>query len=208
MISVSARRSALSFFNDRANLITLVGLCCGFFSIYSSARGATTVAVIALLWALFCDWFDGPVARRTLGRTDIDRAFGGQLDSLVDLVSSGAGPAMLLLSVGQFNPWFLPGACALMIAGAMRLAHFNVIGMNSGEYSGLPIDTNIIAVTALFAMREPLGESLFPGVLYAVVVLLALLNIGRFRSPKLVGFWYYLIATYVLGMTLFFYRSL
>ena len=43
---------------------------------------------------------------------------------------------------------------------------------------------------------------------YAAIVLLALLNLARFRTPKLTGAWCYVIAAYVVGMTLFYVRSL
>ena len=127
MTSLCSRRSALSFVYDRANLLTLAGLVCGILAIWFSARGAYVAASTALLWALFCDWFDGPMARRITDRTDEDRAFGAQLDSLTDMVSSGVAPAMLLISIGDFEPWFLPGAFLLVVAGAIRLAHFNIL---------------------------------------------------------------------------------
>jgi CDP-diacylglycerol--serine O-phosphatidyltransferase len=193
-------RSARSFLYDRANLVTLAGLLCGVSSIYLSALSAHPAAAIALLWALFCDWFDGPIARRMKNRTDVDRAFGSQLDSLADLVCGGVGPGMLLLSVSGFDPWFLPGAFALAIAGALRLAHFNVLG-DAQSYSGLPIDTNIIVVTALFAFRESLGHTTFPWLLYIAVVILAVLNVASFRMPKAGERWCYVVAAYVVGMT-------
>ena len=201
MTSQHSRRSALSFVCDRANLLTLAGLVCGILSIWFSARGAYAAATIALLWALFCDWFDGLLARRITGRTGEDRAFGAQLDSLTDIVSSGVAPAMLLISIGDFEPWFLPGAILLVVAGAVRLAHFNVFGHDGGAYNGLPTDSNIIVVTALFPFRELLGHDTFSGVLYIAVITLAILNVAPFRMPKLVGGWYYLVAIYVLGMT-------
>jgi CDP-diacylglycerol--serine O-phosphatidyltransferase len=173
---------------------------CGVSSIYFSAQSSFTASTLALVWALFCDWVDGPIARRIAGRDDLDRAFGGQLDSLADLVCSGVAPAMLLLAIGEFSPWFLPGAFVLTIAGAMRLAHFNAI--DSGDaYTGLPIDSNIIAVTALFAFREAIGPGLFPGLLYAMVVTLAVLNLAPFRVPKPTTAWYYVIMAYVVAMT-------
>lgn len=199
-------RSARSFLYDRANMVTLAGLLCGVSSIYFSSLNAHVAATIALLWALLCDWFDGPIARRMKGRTDVDRAFGSELDSLVDLVSSGVAPAMLLLSISGFDPWFLPGAFALVIAGALRLAHFNTID-DAQTYSGLPIDTNIIVVTALIAFREPVGHTTFPWVLYATIVMLAILNVASFRVPKPGKRSYYAVVAYVVGMTVFHVRG-
>jgi hypothetical protein len=56
-------------------------------------------------------------------------------------------------------------------------------------------------VTALLPFREVLGDVTFPWVLYVAVVTLAILNVTPFRMPKLVGGWYYVIAIYVVGMT-------
>ena len=181
-------------------IFALAGLLCGVSSIYFSSLQALTAATIALLWALFCDWFDGPVARGMTNRTDVDRAFGGQLDSLADLVCGGIAPAMLLLSSSGFAPWFLPGAFVLTVAGAIRLAHFNVFD-DDDTYTGLPIDTNIVVVTALFPFRELLGHVAFSWVLFAAIVTLAILNVAPFRMPKLVGGWYYVVAAYVVVMT-------
>ena len=208
MTAEGNRRSALSFVYDRANLLTLMGLVCGVLAIFFSAQGLYAAATIALLWALFCDWFDGPLARRMVDRTDDDRAFGAQLDSLADIVCSGVAPAMLLICIGDFAPWFLPGALLLVVAGVIRLAHFNVFGHNDGAYSGLPIDSNIIVVTALFPLRELLGHVTFSWVLYVAVVTLAILNVAPFRMPKLGGGWYYVVAAYVLAMTALNFSSL
>jgi CDP-diacylglycerol--serine O-phosphatidyltransferase len=194
-------RSTVSFLADRANLVTLTGLLCGISAIYFSAQGALTAATLALVWALFCDWIDGPIARRTEGRTDVDRAFGGQLDSLADLVCSGVAPGMLLLAVGGFNPWFLPGAFVLGVAGAIRLAHFNTIDDGGDSSTGLPIDSNIIAVTGLFAFRDAIDPGSFPAVFYALVVTLAVLNVAPFRVPKPTLRAYYMITIYVIGIT-------
>jgi len=201
MTTEGDRRSVLSFVYDRANLLTLTGLVLGVLSISFSAQGLYAAAMTALLWALFCDWFDGPLARRMTDRTDDDRAFGAQLDSLADIVCSGVAPAMFLIFIGGLSPWFLPGAFLLVVAGAMRLAHFNVFGSDDGAYNGLPIDSNIIVVTALFPFRELLGHITFSWVLYVAVVTLAILNVAPFRMPKLVGGWYYVVATYVVAMT-------
>ena len=69
---------------DFANLVTLFGLFCGVAGICFAVRGVFAAAMIAMLLSLLCDWFDGPIARRTRGRTPELRAFGAQLDSLVD----------------------------------------------------------------------------------------------------------------------------
>ena len=60
----------------------------------------------------------------------------------------------------------------------------------------------------MFALHSSLSGETFSWLLYAVVVVLAVMNVAPFRSPKLVGGWYYAIAAYVLGMTFFYARLL
>ena len=74
------------------------------FGIYYASLGNFPAAIIGLIWAVFFDWSDGIIARQMKGRTDEQRAFGKQLDSLIDIVSFGILPAVLLLSYGEFSP--------------------------------------------------------------------------------------------------------
>ncbi|NOR51099.1 MAG: CDP-alcohol phosphatidyltransferase, partial [Gammaproteobacteria bacterium] len=91
----------LSFVKDLPNLCSLAGLACTILAIYFSILGVYHAAMIGMIWAVAFDWADGLVARRMKGRTGNDRAFGGQLDVLIDIVSYGVAPAILLLSYGK-----------------------------------------------------------------------------------------------------------
>ena len=194
--------SMLGFLRDGANLITLAGLACAVTGIYFAIQGVFEAAMIALLWAILCDWMDGPVARRTSGRSKAHGAFGGALDSLVDIVSLGVLPAVVLLSYGEFSPWFLPGAFVAIAAGVVRLSYFDVFGLEGGKsYTGLPLDLNGLALTVVFLFERLIGHAVFQGLLYGFVVLLALLNVSSLRVPKMVGVWYYVITAYVLAST-------
>jgi len=127
---------------------------------------------------------------------------GGQLDSLVDIVSSGVGPAILLLSIGGFSPWFIPGAFALVAAGALRLSYFNVFGLeDESTYLGLPIDHNVILVALVFLLEGLVGRTAFAIVLYVAIVMLAVLNVMTFRMPKVGGRWYYVFTVFVVSLT-------
>jgi phosphatidylserine synthase len=200
---VHARRpSMLAFLNDPANLFTLGGLGCGVLGIYFAVRGVFSAAMIAMLWAVFFDWFDGPIARRTAGRTADLRTFGGQLDSLVDIVSSGVCPAVVLLSYGHFNAWFLPGAFALIAAGAVRLSYFNAFGPeNDSTFLGLSIDNNSILVPLVFLLERFVSYNVFVVTLYATIAALAILNVAPFRIRKMQGPWYFVITVLILGLT-------
>jgi phosphatidylserine synthase len=198
----SYRGSIFGHAADFANSATIAGLFCALLGINFAAQGVYSAAVIALLWAIFFDWFDGPIARRTKGRADELRALGGQLDSLVDIVSSGIGPAILLLSIGEFSPWFIPGAFALVAAGVLRLSYFNVFGLeNKSTYLGLPIDHNVIVLALVFLLEGQIEQTTFAIVLYTAIVMLAVLNVMPFRMPKVGGLWYGVFTVFVLSLT-------
>ena len=160
------------------------------------------MAMIAMLWAQFFDWFDGLIARRSQNRSQELRNVGGQLDSLVDIISAGVCPAVVLLSYGEFSPWFLPGAMVLIAAGTIRLSYFNVfcLGKDS-SYVGLTIDNNIIVVPLVFLLEGVVSHAVFAAILYCTIVLLASLNVAPFQMPKLGGRWYYIITIYAVGLT-------
>ena len=124
------------------------------------------------------------------------------MDSLVDLVTSGVGPAILLLSVSDFSAWAYPGALALIMAGVLRLAYFDVFGVDStGAYAGITIDNTPIVVSAIFLLHGFLEHDAFVAVLYATIVVMALLHVAPFRTPKLGTIWNYIFTAYVVVMT-------
>jgi CDP-diacylglycerol--serine O-phosphatidyltransferase len=198
--------SILSFANDLANLCSLAGLLSAVLAIYFAILGNFPAAMIGLVWAVFFDWSDGNIARRMKGRTDEQRKFGGQMDSLIDIVSFGICPAVVLLSYGDFSPWFIPGAFIIAAAGVLRLSYFNVYGLaGKSSYQGLAIDNNGIFLVLVFAINSFVSASNFTILLYLTIVALAALNVAPIRTPKLSsGGWYYAIVFYTLAITLFF----
>ncbi len=195
----------LAFVKDLPNIMTLLGLCCGVLGIYFAIQGNFPAAMIAMLWAVLLDWYDGPVARRIPGRSDELKAFGSKLDSLADIVSLGICPAIILLSYGDFNPWFLPGALTVIMAGVIRLAYFDVFGVDDdGCITGLSLDITALVVAALFLLEGVTNHNAFAAVLYGVMVVLAILHVAPFRMTKMVGYWYPVVTIYVLGLTAIF----
>jgi len=199
----------LSFVKDLPNLCSLAGLLSAVLAIYFAILGVFPAAMIGLIWAVFLDWSDGIIARRMKARTENQKNFGGQLDSLIDIVSFGLCPAVVLLSYGDFSPWFIPGAFCVAAAGALRLSHFNVFGLvRESTYQGLAIDNNGLILTSLFVFDGFISSSVFAALLYITILALAILNVAPIRTPKLNGGWYYGITAYTLLLTLFFGRQL
>ena len=194
----------LSYIKDIPNLLSLSGLACTILSIYYSIAGIYTLAMIGMVWAVAFDWADGLVARRLKGRTPTDAKFGGQLDVLIDIVSYGVTPAILLLSYGHFEPLFLIGAFIMVAAAAIRLSYFSTYGLAGGtKYTGLALDNNSLILVALFLLEGVVSSGVFTTILYISGVSLAILNVSQIKTPKLSGnprnVW--LLALYTLSIT-------
>ena len=105
------------------NLFTTAALFAGFFAIVQAMNGKYTLAAISIFIAMVLDGLDGRVARLTRTQS----AFGAEYDSLSDMVSFGAAPALIVYewALRDLDRWgwiasFLYCACA-----ALRLARFN-----------------------------------------------------------------------------------
>jgi len=201
-ILVSDRPSMISFVRDLPNICSLLGLLCAVFGIYFAIEGNFLAAVIGLLWAVLFDWFDGTIARKMKGRTKEQGAFGAQLDSMIDIVSFGVLPAILLLNYGNYSFWLMPGAFIIIASGVIRLSYFNVYGLiDNKSYLGLSIDSNGLILPFLFLFEGFLSHTSFSILLYLLVLALSVLNLSSIRIPKLSRRWIYMVAGYVLIMT-------
>ncbi len=191
----------LSFLKDLPNICSLAGLACTLAAIYFSITGVFYAAMIGMVWAVAFDWADGLIARKMTGRTGEDMKFGGQLDVLIDIVSYGVAPAILLISYGQFQPIYLVGAFIMLAAGVLRLSYFSIFGLADGSrYTGLAIDNNNLALVFLFLFESLFNQSIFAMLLYFCCVGLAILNVSNISTPKLSGnpINVYLLAAYTV----------
>lgn len=110
-------------------------------------------AFIFIAIGAVADFLDGFAARALHAYSDL----GKELDSLCDLVTFGVAPSIivlnLLLSQG-LDPWVAWGALLIPVAGAIRLARFNLDTRQATTFIGLPIPANAIfwiGFAALFA---------------------------------------------------------
>lgn len=104
-------------------------------------------ATICLLFCGLCDMFDGKVARTKKNRSETEKAFGIQIDSLSDVIAFGVLPAVIVLFLCR-GCWYAYVIAPLYaLAGLIRLAYFNVTeemrqkSTDEGlkTYAGLPI---------------------------------------------------------------------
>ncbi len=121
---------------------------------------------------------------------------------MVGVVAFSVAPALLLLRVGDFGIWFVPGAFVVLAAGALRLSYFNVFGpIDEHTSRGLSLDNDVLALGFLFVFEPLLGRAHFALVLYAALLALAALNVASLATPKLGGRWYYAVIAYALVLS-------
>ncbi|MFC2038706.1 CDP-alcohol phosphatidyltransferase family protein [Chloroflexota bacterium] len=196
------RPAILSLLKDVPNLVTLMGLSSGILGIYFALTDNFPAAIIAMLWAVLFDWYDGTIARRISGRSETLKSIGNSMDSLVDIISLSVCPAIILLSYGDFSIWFLPGALIIIITGVVRLAYFGNYGVDKdGTIGGLSLDITPLIMSVVFLLEGVLDKGIFIILLYSALMVLAFLHVAPFRMRKMVGGWYYGITAFVLIMT-------
>ena len=139
------------------NAITLAALFSGFYGIVMAMNGRFEVACIAIFCAAVLDSLDGRVARMTNAQS----AFGEQMDSLSDMVSFGAAPALIvyiwaLKDMGKLG--WIP-AFVYIAGAALRLARFNVnIGVvDKRFFQGLPSPAAAALVMGLIWSMDDAG---------------------------------------------------
>jgi len=207
MVQESEARPILSFIRDLPNICSLAGLGCTLLAIYFLITGVYAAAMIGMIWAVAFDWADGLIARRMKGRTGADRQFGGQLDLLIDIVSYGVTPAILILSYANFSPAFLPVVFIMLVFGAIRLSYFSTFGLSDdAKYTGLAIDNNSILLVFIFMFAGLFDRATFSIILAACGLGLAVLNVSQIKTPKLSGnpVNVMLLAAYTLAVTAFY----
>jgi CDP-diacylglycerol---serine O-phosphatidyltransferase len=139
------------------NLFTLAALFGGFYAIVMAMNDRFDLAAVGVFCAMVLDSLDGRVARMT----NTQSAFGEQMDSLSDMVSFGAAPALIsyewaLKGLGRWG-WF--AAFVYCACAALRLARFNVnTGVVDKRYfQGLPSPAAAALVAGLIWLMNDLG---------------------------------------------------
>lgn len=120
------------------NLFTLAALFGGFYAIVMAINGHFDLAAIGIFSAMVLDSLDGRVARMT----NTQSAFGEQMDSLSDMVSFGAAPAVIayVWALKGLGRWGWIAAFVYCACAALRLARFNVntTVVDKRYFQGLP----------------------------------------------------------------------
>jgi len=205
MLIKTREPTMISFVKDLPNICSLAGLLSALMAINFAILGNFSYALIGILWAVIFDWTDGIVARKMKNRTDFHKAFGPQLDSIIDMVSFGVFPAVFLLSYGAYHPLFFPGAFLLIAAAAIRLSYFNVFGLvDSHTYKGLALDNNVLILSFVFLFERLFSHGVFSVIIYVLLLVMMGFNLASVDTPKFAGKWFYILIGYSVIMSVFF----
>lgn len=163
---------------DKANILTYVGLVLAVLGMQLCLVGNIDLAVMCLLIAGICDGFDGAFARKL--RKDGDPNFGVELDSLVDIISSGVFPVVICLSMGFNSIIDLVIYSIFLVCGVGRLAYYNITSKeNNGYFTGVPITVSTILLPLIYAFTKK--EIVF----LISFLLLSVAYISNFKIKKL-----------------------
>ena len=139
------------------NLFTLAALFGGFYAVVMAMDGRFDMAAVGVFCAMVLDSLDGRVARMT----NTQSAFGEQMDSLSDMVSFGAAPALIAYewSLRGLGRWGWIAAFVYCACAALRLARFNVnTGVVDKRYfQGLPSPAAAALVAGFIWLMTELG---------------------------------------------------
>ena len=182
---------------DYTVIATYASLFVGLCGIFAAMDGEPLFAVLALMIAGILDAFDGRIARTKKNRTEREKRFGIQIDSLNDLVCFGVLPAVIgFASFESRSAFFLASLAFFTLAALIRLAFFNVTEEERQNttnevrkyYLGLPVTSAALLIPFFWILAHylPVSDSFGYG---AACFLLGVLFITpvQVKKPGLLG---------------------
>ncbi len=208
------RRPRLKHITILPSLVTILNGVCGFAAIVFAGKGAQlgsgqfsyfAMSGYMILLAMIADMLDGRLARMNQSTS----SFGGQLDSLCDIISFGVAPAFLMLKVLEykmsgfagFNPttatflerFIWVAAAGYISCAAIRLARFNVENEEDESahmsFIGLPTPAAAGVIVSLVILHQETLPSLNI-IIYALPFCAlgsAVLMVSRIRYPHILN---------------------
>lgn len=162
------------------SMLTAGNLVLGLMALVEAFSGRFSIASLLVLAGMVLDGLDGRVARILHAET----TFGKELDSLSDIVTFGAAPALIMYQVILRYEGFIGLAITLLfpLCGAFRLARFNVQTKKTNYFVGLPITAagGIAATMALYANQLVPMDIILP----VGMVILSVLMVSKARYPN------------------------
>ena len=172
-------------------ILTYIGFLASFAGIYFAVNDNPDAAIICLMICGFCDMFDGKIAKTKKDRTDQEKQFGIQIDSLCDLMCFGVLPVFIGYSVGMRGFYYFPILLFFPLAALIRLAYFNVkeharVKQDDDDLifcTGLPVTPTAIILPIIYLLRF-VFEDIFTYVFAGVLLVISILFLSKFKLKK------------------------
>ena len=181
----------IGFYNYTV-VLTYISLVITVFGMTQAIHGNFKAAIVCLALSGLCDMFDGKIARSKKDRTEDEKAFGIQIDSLCDVVCFGIFPALICYLLGVRGPIGMAIIAIYCVNSVIRLAFFNVMEAKnalvteSGEkfYRGLPITSMAIVLPLVFMVQFAVSDGVFRLLLHLALLIVGILFVVNFRLRK------------------------
>ena len=177
---------------DYTVILTYASLASSVFGITRAIHGDYKTAIFCLALSGILDAFDGRVARTKKNRTEDEKNFGIQLDSLCDVICFGVFPAMICYLLGVRGTLGLILVSLFCICAVIRLAFFNVLeakrqkteGGSNKTYRGLPVTSIAFILPLLFWLQFLMSDFVFLVLLHVMLLVVGFLFILDFPLKK------------------------
>ena len=196
---------------------TLGNLFLGIWAIVAASRREFNAAAWLIVWAAVLDTFDGRVARYT----QTGSRFGEELDSLVDAISFGVAPALIIyFTFLSATPWGWVAAWFYVASAVIRLARFNVeqAGHAKASFHGLPSPSAGMTLATFYPFsqtqvyRDYFAQYPWPTIMTVMLFILSLLMMSHvlypvvpkvgFRSARGISAGIFLLACIIAAVTI------
>ena len=156
-------------------------------------------AFAGMILACVCDMFDGKVAR-ACKRTDKEKEFGVQIDSLADVICFITIPAIVLYLMGLQEIYHILLLSFYVICGIVRLGYFNVAMSDKDKaikcYSGLPVPMSVAIFGLVWLINKIVSFDIITT--YTILVpIVGYLHISKIKIKKFTGTWFYIMVTLI-----------
>ena len=170
-----------------SNLMTYLGLMLSLTSIGLVLQDQLDLAMIAFILSGICDLFDGRFAN-SFQRTEAEKAFGLELDSLCDVINFAALPAILIIRTIHFQWLSWPLTLIFCFSAITRLAYFNRNAKSEDGrdpyFTGVPVTYSALAFPVFYVLCQLLNPTVFSIGLPLLAILMAFLFVWNIRIPK------------------------
>lgn len=173
---------------NKSVILSYIGLLFALLGMALALKGFDIkYALVCLIVAGLCDTFDGTVARRCK-RTKEEKAFGIELDALIDVFNFVAFPLVICMTMGLKTKYHLIIYAIYTIFAIARLAYFNITLEDDSKaikyYTGLPVTYAAFFLPVFYLLSYVIDKNIFNYVYTGMILFIALWYILKVKVPK------------------------